>query len=136
MVANWWGGMERGKAFGFYVFAAGCSSVLIYLLSIIMLDIYEVDWRWLFRLPVLLLLLGCGVFISWLGINRKMLVLNPLWMTWRLFCPKKMKALWNGTKRFFVTKIHIGMYLYWLSKYGKIRASGLGASLLFGNKIK
>ena len=62
MVANWWGGKERGKAFGFYVFAAGCSSVLIYLLSIIMLDIYEVDWRWLFRLPVLLLLLGCGVF--------------------------------------------------------------------------
>ena len=62
LINNWWGGKERGKAFGFYVFAAGCSSVLIYLLSIVMLDIYELNWRWLFRLPVLLLLLGCAVF--------------------------------------------------------------------------
>lgn len=62
LVANWWGGNERGKAFGFYVFAAGCSSILIYLLSIVLLDVYEFDWRWLFRLPVLLLLLGCTVF--------------------------------------------------------------------------
>lgn len=62
LLANWWGPMERGKAFGFYVFAAGCSSILIYLLSIIMLDVYDLDWRWLFRLPVLLLLLGCTVF--------------------------------------------------------------------------
>ncbi len=62
LVSNWWGGKERGKAFGFYVFAAGCSSVLIYLLSIVMLDMYELDWRWLFRLPVLLLLIGCLFF--------------------------------------------------------------------------
>lgn len=62
LVSNWWGSHERGKAFGFYVFAAGCSSILIYLLSIVMLDVYEFDWRWLFRLPVLLLLLGCTVF--------------------------------------------------------------------------
>lgn len=62
LVSNWWGGKERGKAFGFYLFAAGCSSVLIYLFSIVMLDTYELDWRWLFRLPVLLLLIGCAVF--------------------------------------------------------------------------
>lgn len=62
LVSNWWGVRERGKAFGFYLFAAGCSSILIYLLSIVMLDVYELDWRWLFRLPVLLLLIGCTVF--------------------------------------------------------------------------
>jgi len=62
LLSNWWGVRERGKAFGFYVFAAGCSSILIYLLSIILLDVYELDWRWLFRLPVLLLFLGCSVF--------------------------------------------------------------------------
>jgi len=62
LISNWWGGTERGKAFGFYVFAAGCSSILIYLLSIIILHIYGLDWRWLFRLPVLLLLVGCTVF--------------------------------------------------------------------------
>ena len=64
LVSDWWGGKERGKAFGFYLFAAGCSSILIYLLSIVMLDIYKLDWRWLFRLPVLLLLLGCVVFYN------------------------------------------------------------------------
>ena len=62
LVANWWGDKERGKAFGFYVFAAACSSILIYLLSIVILDTYDLNWRWIFRLPVLLLLLGCTVF--------------------------------------------------------------------------
>ena len=62
LVANWWGAKERGKAFGFYVFAAACSSILIYFLSIVLLDVYELNWRWIFRLPVLLLLLGCAVF--------------------------------------------------------------------------
>jgi OPA family glycerol-3-phosphate transporter-like MFS transporter len=62
LITNWWGQRERGKAFGFYVFAAGCSSILIYLLSIVMLDTFDLNWRWLFRLPVLLLLLGCAVF--------------------------------------------------------------------------
>ena len=70
LVANWWGGSERGKAFGFYVFAAGCSSILIYLLSIVMLDVYELDWRWIFRIPVFLLLLGCTVFYFGLSFNR------------------------------------------------------------------
>lgn len=62
LINNWWGKKERGKAFGFYVFAAASSSILIFLLAIVMLDIYDLDWRWLFRLPVLLLLLGCAVF--------------------------------------------------------------------------
>ena len=62
LLANWWGAKERGKAYGFYVFAAGCSSILIYLLSIMLLDVFELDWRWLFRLPVVLLFLGCTVF--------------------------------------------------------------------------
>ncbi len=30
MLSNWWHHSERGKAFGFYVFAAGCSGVLVF----------------------------------------------------------------------------------------------------------
>ncbi len=30
MLSNWWGHSERGKAFGFYVFSAGCSGVLVF----------------------------------------------------------------------------------------------------------
>lgn len=58
LVANWWGTHERGRAFGFYVLAAGLSSVLSYATSLIILDVLHLDWRWIFRLPVFLMLMG------------------------------------------------------------------------------
>lgn len=30
MLSNWWQHADRGKAFGFYVFSAGCSGVLVF----------------------------------------------------------------------------------------------------------
>jgi OPA family glycerol-3-phosphate transporter-like MFS transporter len=64
LVANWWGAHERGRAFGFFVLAAGLSSVLSYVTSLVVLDALHLDWRWIFRLPVLLMLLG-GIVV-WL----------------------------------------------------------------------
>lgn len=61
LINNWWGSEERGKAFGFYTMAAGLSSVVTYLLSILLLA-QGYEWRLLFRLPVLLLLLSATVF--------------------------------------------------------------------------
>ncbi len=61
LLSNWWPTRERGKAFGFYTFAAACSSILIFYLAIIILR-QEWDWRWLMRLPVLLLLLAAIAF--------------------------------------------------------------------------
>ncbi len=58
LLANWWTTTERGKVFGFYTFAAGCASVLSYLTSLVVIDTFHMDWRWIFRLPVLLMLLG------------------------------------------------------------------------------
>lgn len=58
LVANWFGAHERGRAFGFYVLAAGLSSVLSYITSLVILDVLHLDWRWIFRLPVVLMLLG------------------------------------------------------------------------------
>ena len=58
LISNWWGHHERGKVFGFYVFAAGMSSVLAFTTSLIVLDVLHLGWRWIFRLPVLLMLLG------------------------------------------------------------------------------
>ncbi|HVJ86417.1 MAG TPA: MFS transporter [Caulifigura sp.] len=58
LVSNWFTAGERGRAFGLYVFAAGLSSVLSYGTSLIVLDVLHLDWRWIFRLPVLLMLLG------------------------------------------------------------------------------
>jgi len=62
LIANWWSSKERGKAFGFYTMAAGSSSVLTYLLSILLLQ-QHASWRYLFRLPVLLLLVAAIVFL-------------------------------------------------------------------------
>ena len=60
LISNWWPRHERGRAFGFYVFAAGFSSVLTFALCILVLNF--LDWRWILRLPVLLLLVGAAVF--------------------------------------------------------------------------
>ncbi len=58
IISNWWDHRERGKAYGLYVFAAGMSSVLAFTTSLIVLKTLHLDWRWIFRLPVLLLLFG------------------------------------------------------------------------------
>lgn len=62
LINNWWSEKERGKAFGFYTMAAGLSSVVTYLLSIILLQ-QGYEWRMLFRLPVLLLLISATAFL-------------------------------------------------------------------------
>lgn len=61
LVANWWGAHERGKAFGFYVLAAGMASVMSYITSLVIVDVLKLSWRWIFRLPVALMLLGALV---------------------------------------------------------------------------
>lgn len=61
VVSNWWPHQERGKAYGLYVFAAGMSSVLTYISSMLILE-FGLSWRWIFRLPVLLLLCGGVIY--------------------------------------------------------------------------
>ena len=58
LVSNWFGAHERGRAFGLYVLAAGLSSVLSFVTSLVVLDVLQLNWRWIFRLPVILMLLG------------------------------------------------------------------------------
>jgi OPA family glycerol-3-phosphate transporter-like MFS transporter len=62
VLADWWPRRERGKAIGMYLLAAGFSSTLTYLLCILV--IRHLDWRWVFRLPVLLMLLGGAVYLA------------------------------------------------------------------------
>lgn len=61
LISNWWSANEKGKAFGFYTMAAGSSSAVTFLLSVILLQ-QGLEWRWLFRLPVLLLLVVSVIF--------------------------------------------------------------------------
>src|SRR5690606_5187069 len=62
VINNWWSSKERGKAFGFYTMAAGLSSVITYVVAIILLQ-QGMGWRMLFRLPVLLLLVTATIFL-------------------------------------------------------------------------
>lgn len=61
LISNWWGKDERGKAFGMYTMAAGSSSVVTYLLSVLLIR-QEAHWSYIFRVPVLFLLLAVVIF--------------------------------------------------------------------------
>jgi MFS transporter, OPA family, glycerol-3-phosphate transporter len=61
LLSNWWGHKNRGFVYSFYVGMSGFSSVLAYFLPIIILGAFGLDWRWIFRLSVLLMLFGAIV---------------------------------------------------------------------------
>lgn len=69
LLSNWWGISERGKVYGFYVFAAGCASILSYVTSIVVIETLQLEWRWIFRLPVLLMLAG-GILFFFIARER------------------------------------------------------------------
>ncbi len=52
VISSWWSKDEQGKAFGFYTMAAGLSSVVTFLISIVLVQLH-VEWRMLFRLPMI-----------------------------------------------------------------------------------
>lgn len=62
VISGWWSTHERGKSFGFYNFAAGLASVLAFVTSTLVVEVFELDWRWIFRVPALLMLVGGLVF--------------------------------------------------------------------------
>jgi OPA family glycerol-3-phosphate transporter-like MFS transporter len=59
LIAAWWAPGERGWAFGVFNFAAGFSSVLTFGTAALVLA--WLSWRWVLRLPVLLLVVGAAV---------------------------------------------------------------------------
>ncbi|WP_367874259.1 MFS transporter [Luteolibacter sp. Populi] len=66
IISNWWDRSHRGRVYGWYTFAAGMSSVLTFLMAA---TVVGHGWRWIFRAPVVLMLLGCIVF--WLVVREK-----------------------------------------------------------------
>ncbi|MCE4226233.1 MFS transporter [Methylobacterium sp. C25] len=62
IISNWWTKAERGKVYGLYLFAAGMSSVVTYVLGLLVVDTFHLEWRWVFRLPVVLLMVAGIVF--------------------------------------------------------------------------
>jgi MFS transporter, OPA family, glycerol-3-phosphate transporter len=77
VISNWWGPHERGKSFSFYTFAAGMASVLAFITSTIVVDTLKLDWQWIFRIPVLLMLVGGIVFYLIARENPKAAGITP-----------------------------------------------------------
>jgi MFS transporter, OPA family, glycerol-3-phosphate transporter len=62
VIANWWGPRERGTSLGWYTFAGGLASVVAFITSTIVVDTLKLNWQWIFRIPVLLMVLGGVAF--------------------------------------------------------------------------
>jgi len=60
IITQWWPAKQRGRAFGWYLFSTGFSSVVAF--AICLLFTTEHSWRWLFRTPVLFLLGSISLF--------------------------------------------------------------------------
>src|SRR6202522_98355 len=56
LLSNWWVRHERGTVYGMYTFAAGRTSVLSFARTLMVVEDFQLDCRWIFRVPVLLLL--------------------------------------------------------------------------------
>lgn len=66
ILSNWWGRSHRGRVYGWYVFAAGSSSVLTFAMAA---WVVGWGWRWIFRGPVCLMLVGC--LVCWLLVRDR-----------------------------------------------------------------
>lgn len=61
LIVDWFPQAQRGRANGFHLLSAGFSSSLTFALCICVSSF--LDWRWIFRLPVITILLGAAAFL-------------------------------------------------------------------------
>jgi sugar phosphate permease len=69
LLSNWWGLEHRGFVYGVYVGFSGFSSVLAFVLPLLILQAMQLDWVWIFRLAPLSMLLGAVVL--WLFVAER-----------------------------------------------------------------
>ncbi|CAB3793742.1 MFS transporter [Pararobbsia alpina] len=63
LLSNWWDQKHRGFVYGIYVGFSGFSSVLAYILPVLILGTLHLQWMWIFRLAPLSMLLGALVLL-------------------------------------------------------------------------
>lgn len=61
VLSNWFNKKERGRVYGLYSFSSGMSSVVAFALASCILQ-FNLNWRWIFRLPLLALLFAGIVY--------------------------------------------------------------------------
>jgi OPA family glycerol-3-phosphate transporter-like MFS transporter/OPA family sugar phosphate sensor protein UhpC-like MFS transporter len=63
LLSDWWDQKHRGFVYGIYVGFSGFSSVLAYILPVVILGTMHLGWVWIFRLAPLSMLLGALVLL-------------------------------------------------------------------------
>jgi sugar phosphate permease len=69
LLSNWWGPERRGFVYGIYVGFSGFSSVIAFALPILVLGKLGLDWHWVFRLPVICMLVGA--LVVWFFVSER-----------------------------------------------------------------
>lgn len=69
LLSNWWGHSRRGFVYGIYVGFSGFSSVIAFVLPILILGWLGLSWQWIFRLAPVFILLGAAVL--WLTVSER-----------------------------------------------------------------
>lgn len=69
LLSNWWDHKNRGFVYGVYVGFSGFSSVLAFMLPLVILGALQLDWIWIFRLAPLSMLLGAVVL--WFFVSER-----------------------------------------------------------------
>ncbi|MDR5760797.1 MFS transporter [Caballeronia sp. LZ035] len=67
LLSNWWDDRHRGFVYGVYVGFSGFSSVLAYILPVLILGTLHLGWVWIFRLAPLSMLLGALVLLCFVA---------------------------------------------------------------------
>jgi OPA family glycerol-3-phosphate transporter-like MFS transporter len=140
IISNWWHDKNKGLAFGMYTLAAGCSSILTYLFSIMLV---HQGWQNLFRIPVLFL--GVAVVLFFIFVKNKPSDIGlPDAYTGHLQQPhwKEAYKVVLSNRRFLIVCLSLGFQsmaryglifwvpLYFMSKGGAGITSELWTSLL------
>lgn len=125
IIANWCDKKEIGRAFGLYLLASGCSSVLTYAICIKVLANY--DWQMLFIFPSFILAFATLIFYYFIQdkplISNKVTISNQLTgqnkgnSTYSLFSTIKSKELLLGTLSFGFNNIAKYGLIIWLPVY-------------------
>lgn len=136
IISNWWRNRNRGLAFGMYTMAAGTSSILTYLFSILLMN---AGWQNIFRIPVLFMAVACIIFFVFVR-NRpadmgfeeasESDVPKPGW--------KQAYKVAFGNKRFLIVCLSIGFQsmaryglIFWIPLFFQSRAGDTAPSQLW-----
>lgn len=115
IITNWFHPEEQNKAFGMYTMAAGFSSAVTFAISIYLTSLH-LEWRMLFRLPVLMLFISATFFLIFIKPSPKLVEKNSKKMDFKDIKKGYAEVLGNSKFR----RVCLSFGLESMARYGLI----------------